>query len=69
MSIVPLIMNDACELIYEKEIVPNISSHAIRTIKKGIKNTELAKKTLNILSYYSFDVGSNTSLILSIIYS
>lgn len=46
------------ELIYEKEIVPNVSSHVINAIRKGIEDKEFVEKMLDILSSYKFDVGS-----------
>ena len=58
-SIVPLTMEGEGELIYEKEIEPNISVHAIKALRNGIDDPEVVKRMLNIISKNSFDIGSN----------
>ena len=57
-SIVPLRMADG-ELIYEKEIVPNVSLHALKALKERIGDAESVKRMLHVLSSYAFDIGSN----------
>lgn len=47
------------ELIYEKEITPNISLHVVRIMREEIEDVELVRRMLNILSSYDFDVGGN----------
>ena len=58
-SIVPLKMEGEGELIYEKEIEPNISDHVIKALRNGIDDAEVVKRMLNIISKNSFDIGSN----------
>lgn len=53
-SIVPLKMLNT-ELIYEKEIVPNISTHIIITIREGIDDICLVKRMLDMLILHPFD--------------
>lgn len=52
--IVPVRMEDK-KLVYEDEIVPNVSLHAVKAIKEGIDDIEMVKKMINILSSNSFD--------------
>lgn len=52
--IVPVRMEDK-KLVYEDEIVPNVSLHAVKAIKEGIDDIEMVKKMINILSSISFD--------------
>lgn len=53
-SIVPLKMLDT-ELIYEKEIVPNTSTHVIIAIREGIDDVFLVKRMLDMLILHPFD--------------
>ena len=54
ISIVPLRMAE-CELMYENEITPTVSSHAIKALKEGIEDVMFVKRMLNILSSHFFD--------------
>ena len=47
------------KLIYEKEIAPNISIHAINALRESIEDAESVKRMLDFLSSYEFDVGGN----------
>ena len=57
-SIVPLRMAD-CELIYEKEIAPNVLLHILSALRERIGDAESVKRMLHILSSYAFNVGGN----------
>ena len=57
-SIIPLRMADG-DLIYEKEIIPSVSLHALSALREHIGDAESVKGMLRILSSYAFDVGSN----------
>lgn len=57
ISFVPLKMIKS-ELIYEKKIPPNISFHAIKSLKEEIENKDFVKWMLNIISSYDFNIGS-----------
>lgn len=57
ISFVPLKMMKS-ELIYEKEIPPNISFHAIRSLKERIDNKDFVKWVLGTISSYDFNIGS-----------
>lgn len=54
ISIVPLRMKET-ELIYEKEIVPCISPHAVKALREGIEDIEVVKRLIKILSFTQFD--------------
>lgn len=56
MSVVPLRMADS-ELIYQKEIEPNVSLYAIKALKERFENMKYMKKMLEFLSIYTFDIG------------
>ena len=47
------------KLIYEKEIVPNISTYVINVLRERIEDAESVKRMLDFLSSYEFDVGGN----------
>ena len=53
-SIVPLEMEES-DLIYEDEIVPNVSSHAARTMRDGIGDVDVVRRMLMILTSHPFD--------------
>ena len=60
-SIVPLrTMN--CELIYEKEIVPNVSLHALNALRERIGDAESVKRMLHFLLSYAFDIRGSIHL-------
>lgn len=54
ISIVPARMIES-EVIYEEEIAPNISLHALKGLKEGIEDKEVAKRMIKILGSIPFD--------------
>ena len=55
-SIVPLAMKEEeGSLIYEEEIVPNISTHAVRAMVDGIEDVCVVRRMLEILTHHPFD--------------
>ena len=57
-SIVPLEMEES-DLIYEDEIVPNVSSHAARAMRDGIEDVGVVRRMLKILTSHPFDTERN----------
>lgn len=43
------------ELVYEKEIVPNVSTHAVKAIRERIDDVCLVKRMLKILTLHPFN--------------
>ena len=55
-------------LIYEEEIVPNISTHAVRAMGDGIEDVCVVRRMLDILTHHPFDtdrIQHNNKLINS----
>ena len=49
------------ELIYEKEIAPSVSLHALNALIERIGDAESAREMLHVLSSYAFDIGGKTN--------
>ena len=58
-SIVPLRMRET-ELLYEKDIPPTLSLHALEILRREIGNKENVKKVVLFLTAYQFDNECNS---------
>ena len=61
-------MEEEGSLVYEEEIVPNISTHAVRAMEDGIEDVCVVKRMLKILTHHPFDtdrIQHNNQSILS----
>ena len=48
-------MEEEGSLVYEEEIVPNISTHAVRAMGDGIEDVCVVRRMLEILTHHPFD--------------